>query len=99
MKGCEAERSLWQIQRGAARAKQGETKQRAGFDYVLPMGKSGAKKRSLFGWMGYFRKEISCKIKNCWYNNANHTKAVKERVSGARSSESIRLVKGCGRRW
>ena len=60
--------------------------------------KSGAKKRSLFGWMGYFRKEISCKIKNCWYNSANHMKAVKERVGGARPEESIRLVKGCGRR-
>jgi hypothetical protein len=46
VKGCEAERCLWQIQRGAARAKQGKTKQSAGFDYVLPMGKSGAKKRS-----------------------------------------------------
>jgi len=36
-KGCGAERCLWQMQRGEARAKQRETKQSAGFDYVLPL--------------------------------------------------------------
>jgi hypothetical protein len=34
---CEAKRCLWQMQRGEARAKQRETKQSAGFDYVLPL--------------------------------------------------------------
>jgi hypothetical protein len=34
------------MQRDVARAKQRETKQRAGFDYVLPMGKSGAKRKA-----------------------------------------------------
>ena len=36
-KGCGVERCLWQMQRGEARAKQRETKQSAGFDYVLPL--------------------------------------------------------------
>ena len=34
-KGCEAERCLWQMQRGAARAKQGESKRQRSFDYAL----------------------------------------------------------------
>ena len=34
---CEVERCLWQMQRSAARAKQREAKQRAGFDRVLPL--------------------------------------------------------------
>ena len=46
VKGCEAERCLWQMQRGEARAKQRETKQSAGFDYVLPLGKSGGKRET-----------------------------------------------------
>jgi len=46
VKGCEAERCLWQIQRGAARAKQGEGKRQRSFDYALHMGKSGAKRKA-----------------------------------------------------
>jgi hypothetical protein len=52
-RGCEAERCLWQIQRGGARAKQGETEQSAGFDYVLPMGKSGGKRETQEEKEGY----------------------------------------------
>jgi hypothetical protein len=44
LKGCGAERCQWQSKRGGARAKQRETKRRAGFDYVLPMVKSGKNK-------------------------------------------------------
>ena len=52
VKGCEAERCLWQMQRGEARAKQRETELCKGFDYVLPMGKKPPKKKSLLNITG-----------------------------------------------
>jgi hypothetical protein len=33
------------MKRGAARAKQGESKRQRSFDYALPMGKSGEKEK------------------------------------------------------
>ena len=57
VKGCEAERCLWQTQRGEARAKQRETKLCKGFDYVLPMGKKVHQKNP------EIKRIVSCKKK------------------------------------